>query len=269
MRVVVYLLIAANLVYLAWAGWVRAPAPAEPVKLTTETSLPQLALVSEGIPRSESSASVASASTSTAAVDTAGGTEPVSLAAAPSRCVSVGPFNDLTQAARGAALLKDRGFNPQQRAEQGEMWDGYWVSLAPGSPGTEAKVMKALERAGIRDARVMPEDPEGRRISVGLFTERDRAEKRAQAVKKLGYAAEITERRQPGTVYWVDLEINANERSVPTEGLLSLENAGSRLEIRVCPGSEPATSPAVNPPPDPRDARPAATTALAGAPKPG
>jgi hypothetical protein len=260
-RVVVYLLLAVNLVYLAWAGWVHAPEPVAPIA-KTEPSLPQLALASEGIPRTDRPITVASASTP--------GAMPVAATSPPpnaSRCVSVGPFNDLAQAARGAALLKNRGFDPRQRAEQGELWDGYWVSISPDAPGAEAKVMKALEKAGIRDARVMPEEAGARRVSVGLFSERDRAEKRAQAVRKLGYAADITERRQPGTVYWVDLEIDASERSVPTEGLLSLEDAGSRLEIRVCPGSTPAAEPTT--PPDPRDARPASTTTVAGAPRPG
>jgi hypothetical protein len=271
-RVVVYLLLAVNLVYLAWAGWVHAPAPVvEPVK-QAEAALAQLSMASEGIPRSDKAPPVASASgpggSTPGAVPVAAGlADPVSSTPS-SRCVSVGPFTDLAPAARAAALLRDRGLKPQQRAEQGDMWEGYWVSIAPESAGAEAKVMKALERAGIKDARVMPEAQDGRRVSVGLFSERDRAEKRAQAVKKLGYTADITERRQPGTVYWVDLEINANERSVPTEGLLSLETAGSRLEIRVCPGSEPASAPAT-PPPNPRDARPAATTADAGAPRPG
>lgn len=265
MRVVVYLLLAVNLVYLAWAGWVHAPEPVEPVK-QAETTLAQLSMASEGIPRSDEAPTVASASTSGTVPVAAGLAEPMSSTPS-SRCVSVGPFTDLAPAARAAALLRDRGLNPQQRAAQGEMWEGYWVSIAAQSAGAEAKVMKALERAGINDARAMPEEPDGRRVSVGLFSERDRAEKRAQAVKKLGYTAEITERRQPGTVYWVDLEINANDRSVPTEGLLSLETTGSRLEIRVCPGSEPAAEPET-PPPDPRDARPAATT-VAGGPRPG
>jgi hypothetical protein len=114
----------------------------------------------------------------------------------------------------------------------------------------------------------MPDSDAGRRVSVGLFTEKDRAEKRAAAVKRLGYAAEIVERKQPGTVYWVDLEMSANDRTVPTEGLLSDEDAGARLEIRVCPGSTPAPA-SPKPGPLPRDSRPAATTADAGVPRPG
>jgi signal recognition particle subunit SEC65 len=186
------------------------------------------------------------------------------------RCVSVGPFNDLARAARGAALLRERGFNPRQRAEEGDPWEGFWVYVGGlKSAAEEAKVMKTLERAGISDAHAMPEASDGRRVSVGLFSEKERAEKRAQAVKRLGYATEIVDRKQPGTVYWVDMDMSSNERTVPTEGLLSVEDAGARLEIRLCPGSDPSPAAAPKSAPVPRDARPAATTADAGSPKPG
>jgi hypothetical protein len=201
------------------------------------------------------SAALAQPVTATAGIDTG-------------RCVSIGPFNDLAQAARGAALLRDRGFDPKQRAEPGEMWEGYWVSVGGlRTTADESRLMKALDRAGIRDARVMPDEPGGRRVSVGLFSERERADRRAEAVRKLGFGAEVSERTQPGTVYWVDMDVGANNRSVPTDGLLSLEDKGSRIEIRVCPASEPAAP--SRPGPMPQDARPAATTADNRVPRPG
>jgi hypothetical protein len=263
-RVVFYLLVAVNLVYLAWAGWIAAPAPT-PTPATPSVqaeSLASLALVSEA--RAQSADDVASSATPL--VPTAAPTTEPAPRADASRCVSVGPFNDLAQAARGAALLRDRGFAPRQRAEQGGEWEGFWVFIGGlSSAADETKVMKALERAGIRDASPMPESGSaGRRVSVGLFSERDRAERRAQAVKRLGYNPEITERKQAGTVYWVDLDVGASDRAVPTEGLLSLETTGARLEIRVCP---PVPEPS-RPTPIPRDARPAATTADAGVPRP-
>ncbi|MEP7243202.1 MAG: SPOR domain-containing protein, partial [Gammaproteobacteria bacterium] len=185
-----------------------------------------------------------------------------------SRCVSVGPFNDLATAARSAALLRGRGFEPRQRAEAGEMWAGYWVYVGGlSSPADEAKVMKTLERAGISDAATMPATDSGRRVSVGLFSERERAQKRADAVKRLGFAPEITERKQPGTIYWVDLELSASDRTVPTEGLLSGEEAGSRLEIRMCPTEAPKSDPPRQQ--KLRDARPASTTADARSARPG
>ena len=185
------------------------------------------------------------------------------------RCVSVGPFNDLAHTARAAALLRERGFEPQQRAEEGEMWEGFWVFVdGLKTAAEESRVLKDLERAGIDDAHAMPESDGGRRISVGLFSERDRAERRARAVKRLGFSPQITEKRQAGTVYWVDLDLGVNERTVPTEGLLSLEESGARLEIRVCPGSQPTPASPGAPVP-PRETRPATTTADARSSRPG
>jgi hypothetical protein len=261
-RIVLFVLVGLNVLYLAWAGWIDTPAPAPPAPVATIDPLPQLTLVSESLPRPAGSSASAGPASSSAGSSSALTQPVISTPASASRCVSIGPFNDLAQAARGAALLRDRGFAPKQRAEQGETWEGYWVSVGGlRTTADENKLLKALERAGIRDARVLPDEPGGRRVSVGLFSERDRADKRAQAVKKLGFTAEVTERTQAGTVYWVDMDVGANDRSVPTEGLLSLEDTGSRISIRVCPTNDPA-------PPAPRDARPPAITADAGVPRP-
>jgi hypothetical protein len=140
------------------------------------------------------------------------------------------------------------------------MWEGFWVYVDLSTAADESKLIKALERAGIKDAQPMPGGE--RRVSLGLFSERERADNRAQAVKRLGYKPEITERRQAGTVYWVDLDVGSPERSVPTEGLLSLESAGSRLEVRVCPPVEREEER-----PEPGEVRPAATTANARGPR--
>jgi cell division septation protein DedD len=269
-RVAFFVLLALNAVYLAWAGWIDRPVPPV-VESRPGPTLPELALSSElrSLDQTQSDAAPSGNGPLTQTVATVGDENPSRSETASSRCVSVGPFNDLSAAARGAALLRERGLDPKQRAEPGEMWEGFWVFVGGlKSTADEAKVVKTLEGAGIKDAHAMPESAEGRRVSVGLFTERARAEKRAQAVKRLGYAAEIVERKQPATVYWVDLEMDANERTVPTEGLLSIENTGARLEIRVCP-ERPAAPSSPKPAPLPRDARPAATTADAGAPRPG
>jgi hypothetical protein len=268
-RVAFFVLLALNLVYLAWAGWIDAPTP--PLVTTPSgPTLPELALVTDDT-ASQQQAQLTQPVTGAVAQTVATGPEEQTsrVSTSASRCVSVGPFNDLARAARGAALLRERGFNPRQRAEESETWNGYWVYVGGlKSAADEAKVMKSLEQAGIVDARPMTEASDGRRVSVGLFSEKERAEKRAQALNRIGIRAAIVERKQASTVYWVDLDLGANDRTVPTEGMLSGADPGSRLEIRVCPASSPGTAPA-KPVPVPRDARPAATTADAGTPKPG
>src|SRR5207302_1732553 len=68
----------------------------------------------------------------------------------PPGCLSVGPFGDVDDAARAAALLRGKGFDPRQRRQAG---DGsperrlpgtlYWLDLVPpaGRPGSAAKAV--------------------------------------------------------------------------------------------------------------------------------
>ena len=71
-----------------------------------------------------------------------------------------------------------------------------------------AEVVGRLQKSGFNDAHIMRNYSTNRRVSVGMFSTRERAEKRAAAVRNMGLQPEIGERRFPGTVYWVDVTLN-------------------------------------------------------------
>jgi hypothetical protein len=207
MRVAFFALLVVNFACFAWANWIDAAArsPAGAAR-----QLPQLPLASE--------------------TDIA--------PAAPPRCVSVGPFEDLADAAHAAATLKERGFPTRQRAEEGAGWTGYWVYVG-GFKGEQdqTRALRRLERGGITDAHVMPASGETRRISLGVFSERARADRRAAAAVRAGMKPEIGERTQSGAVYWIDFDLTARDSAIAAEGLLSTNASGSRIEIRGCPAA--------------------------------
>ncbi len=259
MRASFFVLLLANLGFLAWAHWVDTPREAKTSDAIAR--LPRLKLVGELSPSGQPGSAgdsgtalrkVALGSSSdggplrpagSGAAGAGTGGSAASLAAA-ARCVSLGPFNDLSNAARAAGALHTRGFAPQQRAAEGETWEGFWVSI--GSVGDDAaatRIMKSLERSGIKDARLMPDTGDGRRISVGLYSERDRAERRAKAIEKLGLKTDVTERTQPGTVYWVDLTLKPSDGSIPVQDLMSdAAGTNSRLSVQACP-LDPSAAP--------------------------
>jgi hypothetical protein len=168
-------------------------------------------------------------------------------------CASVGPFNDIARAARAAGLLTQRGFHLQQRAEEGETIEGYWVFV--GSLNTDddvGRVVSRLEKSGFTDAHVMKNYSTNRRVSVGMFSTLEGAQKRAAAVKKMGLQPEIGERKFPGTIYWVDVALSRGPgaKALPPE--YSFTDIGhSKVEIQPCPAElrppEPASPETASP----------------------
>jgi cell division septation protein DedD len=227
-RIAIISLLFVNLVFMAWAHFIDVPA--EPAVNQADAHLPRLVLASEVHSQPATAPAVAAASVPASEGSTATETP------AAKRCVSVGPFNDVTQETRAASLLQERGFAPQQRSETADVRDGYWVYLGGlKSAADEARALRSLQEAGITDAHAVPAAGDGRRVSVGLFTERPRAERRARAVQHLGFSPDIVERRRPSTIYWIDLDLGTSDAAVPTEGLASADQGESRIQVRVCP----------------------------------
>jgi hypothetical protein len=240
-RVIVLALLLANLLFFGWAEWVDVPAPPPPSSIA---GLPRLTLVAE-LPPDKRAALVAA--------------QKMALEKAAQACVSVGPFDDPAIAAQAAALLKAKGFAPQQRPEEDPAVRRFWVYLEGfGTDDAEMRVLHRLERAGIDDAEAMPADAGGRRVSLGLFTDKVRAMRRARAVRTLGFRPAMSQRMLPGTIYWLDLTLANSMVPVPLKDVSALEPGGgsSPVSLQPCP-SAPSSMPASSQPPAPASSAPA------------
>ena len=223
MRAVFLVLLTANLIFLAWAKWIDGPR--EEAAQDSLSRLPRLQLVTESPPGPKPTAATAPADAALAPATA----EKVSLRIAQT-CTSIGPFSDLARAARAAGLLTQRGFHLQQRAEEGETIEGYWVFVGGlQSDADVGQVVGRLEKSGFTDAHVMKNYSTNRRVSVGMFSTRERAEKRAAAIRKMGLQPEIGERTFPGTVYWVDVAPWTRASSSCRRSICSLTSATARL----------------------------------------
>ena len=156
------------------------------------------------------------------------------------RCISVGPFRDVSEAAHAASTLRSGGYDPRQRVADGEVWAGVWVylplpALRPAAEQTLAK----LKAGGIDDALEMPGPNEGSVISLGLFSEPKRAQARVAQAQGLGFNPGIADRKRNGNVYWIDVDLK------PTDGLLNPSDLQGetgrivRLEVKGCPVAGP------------------------------
>jgi SPOR domain len=214
-RAVFLVLLSANLLFLAWARWIDGPR--DTGAQDSLSRLPRLQLVSESPPGPKPTSAVLSLGTPSPAtltppplaLSTLSMAEKTSFRADSAQtCTSLGPFTDIASAARAAGLLTQRGFHLQQRAEEGETIEGYWVFVGGMQSDDEVvQVVDRLEKNGFTDAHIMKNYSTNRRVSVGMFSTRERAEKRAAAVKNMGLRPEIGERKFPGTLYWVDVAL--------------------------------------------------------------
>lgn len=216
MRVAVYALVLVNLLYFGWAELIDVPGPPPP---DPTARLPRLTLASDLPPAKRAALATKMA-----------------LDKPATQCVSIGPFDDPAVAAKAVAVLRAKSFAPQQRAAESPAVRRFWVYLDGfRSDATEMRVLHRLEHAGIDDAEAMPADAGGLKVSLGLFTDRDRAGRRAKAVRSMGFKPVTTERMLPGTVYWLDLTLPNASAAVPLKDVSNLEVGGGSSGISVQP----------------------------------
>lgn len=144
-------------------------------------------------------------------------------------CRSIGPFERDEEALAASETLTGMGFAINPRAEQEQRQVGYWVSIPPLADRPSAEqIAEDLRNSGISDFYIVPTGEDTNAISLGVFSQSARAERRAQQVRDNGFASEVSGRFQTANVTW--LEIRGQDADSLDSGVLG---AGDRpLEIR-------------------------------------
>jgi len=162
-------------------------------------------------------------------------------------CVTVGPFATTELAARARQTLTDAGYSSVPREEKTQVLDGYWVYLeAPSTESAERRLLERLKRGGVADAQAMGELG-ARRISLGIYSEENRAIALSERVAKLQLLPQIEAREKPSTSIWLDLSLKTDAPSLEGQ---KFKAGDSELEFRACPvagaaGSAATQGPAV------------------------
>jgi hypothetical protein len=170
----------ANLLFFGWSHWIDAPA----VGRAAVAQVPALQF-----------ASVAPAVAGTASEAAAG---------AP-RCASLGPLSDAGASASLTTALRARNLTPRERRAATVVTDGYWVYIDHlRDTSARGRALRRLASSGVRDAAALADSGQ---VSVGLFSERDGADKRAAAVRAAGFEPVVEVRSHPLNGYWLDVDL--------------------------------------------------------------
>jgi hypothetical protein len=159
----------------------------------------------------------------------------------PPRCVSVGPFRDTVETTQAIAAFRTAGYDPQSRAQNAQINDGFWVYVDMVATAAEQRrILAAIKRAGIDDAYAMPEAGARYMVSVGIFSDRDRAEKRAQRVRALDIAAKVDAHARSTTFYWLNMEQRPGDETLRLDVLNGAGAPAGGLTITACPAATSA-----------------------------
>jgi hypothetical protein len=250
LKSIVVCLVLANVGYFLWAHGAGAPqtpvqaAPAATLKLASESARGPTADAGSapvGAPAS-GPAAVDSAVTAGAAAGSAEGATP-GLLTNVKRCISVGPFRDVSEAAHAATTLRGGGYDPRQRVADGDVWAGVWVYLQlPSSRSAGDQMLAKLKAAGIDDGLEMPGPNDGSVISLGLYSEPKRAQARVAQLQALGFNPGIADRKRTGNVYWIDIDLKPTDSLLNPADLQGESGRIVRLEVKGCPAAAGAAS---------------------------
>jgi len=119
--------------------------------------------------------------------------------------VSLGPFGTQADLRRAMNALTPLVKRIQFRESRQNATRGFLVYLpAPNSREQSLAAARSLSAKGVRDYYVVTAGEQQNSISLGLFKDRNNAERRRAQVAALGFAPAIVERNEEAPVYWLD-----------------------------------------------------------------
>ncbi|MFZ2236161.1 MAG: SPOR domain-containing protein [Dokdonella sp.] len=120
-------------------------------------------------------------------------------------CTSIGPFSNRSAVRSAIIALTPLTRRIQFREGQLERSRGWWVFL-PTFPDRNSALASAREMSerGVKDYYVITAGDQQNTVSLGLFRDRDNAEKRQRELAALGVQAEIGERTELDPGFWID-----------------------------------------------------------------
>jgi hypothetical protein len=209
MRILLMLLVLANLGFFAWQHWYGGDAAGPlPAGRVDTGSAKRLALVGE----QETPVVVAEEPErlpEIASPDVVEDQTQTAVTAVDSdqrvTCASLGPFEQLEIAEVARAQLERTGNRAALRETGGQIRSGFWVYLPPFASRAAAEdIEDELRGKNVEDLFIVTGNEQRNAISLGLFSTPERADQRAAEIGRLGYSPRVAERFRDATVYWVD-----------------------------------------------------------------
>lgn len=131
-------------------------------------------------------------------------------------CLRVGPLPLKLEPQRESVRLGALGIDARPIAEDAPLWLGHWVQIGgfTDQPAAAA-ALQSLVAGGIADAYLMQDQGQSL-ISLGVFQERPRADRRADAIRALGFpAVRVRDRYRPSVESFLLIRLGPDQTLKP------------------------------------------------------
>jgi hypothetical protein len=124
-----------------------------------------------------------------------------------SSCYTLGPFGSSKSASLVAKNINDFGLATAIRKQKTMQTLNFMVYLQAFESRAEAeKVVKDIKKHKIKNYSIIKSGPYENAISLGSFDNLDKARRRSEYVRYLGYDAQYTARKKQKEVFWIDYD---------------------------------------------------------------
>lgn len=146
------------------------------------------------------------------------------------RCFTIGPLATLVQQSRAEDRLRPFANQLRLRTTQADRDRGWWVFVsAPNRPAAIALARRLAER-DVEDYFVVADADLPDAVSLGLFEDLDNARRRLSSIRRLGFDAQLSIRREEIPQFWIDYQIDPGTRS-PWRFILRASPGARNFEI--------------------------------------
>ncbi len=122
-------------------------------------------------------------------------------------CRTVGPFYSQKELQRAKEVMRPLAEHLTVRVKTRTRIKDYQVYLPPlPSQAAARKMVAKLRRAGVRDIYLYRRGELRNAVSLGVYTEKERAELRARQLRRRGYDVKVRPRTEEMSIYWVDVD---------------------------------------------------------------
>lgn len=208
-RALLVLLVVLNLGVAGW--WISRPDVPPPAPPQQPQGVARLQLASEApAPRAAVAATpgqAAATEASSASVEAKPEVAAGAVAAASLQCFSLGPFADDATANAAIAALRADVARSRTREVKGASSGNYTVFLPPAEDRAAAQALaQRIAAAGFDDFLIVNEGELANGIALGLYRNRNGAERRQSALQAAGFPAQVRAAGEEGpSQWWADI----------------------------------------------------------------